>query len=71
MSSGGTDSRDLCEPNGLQNDFFSSEVISCLTQSGRQCGMVEKGTHRTEVLPPQTEVEQWSLDARRMEALME
>lgn len=57
------------EPNGLQNDSFSSEVISCLTQCSHECCTEAKGTDRTEVLPPETEVEQSGLDALRMEAL--
>lgn len=57
--------------NGLQNDLFSSEVISCLTQCSRERWVVAKGTDRTEVLPPETEVEQSGLDAPRMEARME
>lgn len=59
-----------CESNDLQNDLFSSKVISCLTQCRERC-MVAKGPDRTEVLPPETEVEQSRLDAPRMETLME
>lgn len=58
-----------CEPNTLQNYFFSSEVISCLSQCRRECCMVAKGTDRMEVLPPETVEEQFG--PLRTEALME